>query len=109
MKRLVSSSRTTKTAAALIAAVLIGLSAAPQAGAQAAPTCFAPAQTQQMVQTGQVLPLSEAVARGGVSGQVLRAELCNVNGRLVYRLTVLGAGGQVQTAVTLDAVTGQRL
>ncbi|MDQ0315127.1 PepSY domain-containing protein [Amorphus orientalis] len=81
--------------------VLLVVLAAP--AAQAA--CLSPDQQRQAVQSGQVV--RPGAVQGQVNGELLRLDLCDEGGRLVYVATVL-QGGQV-TRVTFDARSGSRM
>jgi hypothetical protein len=49
----------------------------------------------EAVQEARALPLEEVILRNGVTDQVIAASLFPVNDRLVYRLKVLSAAGQL--------------
>lgn len=67
--------------------------------------CLSGGEARQAVQAGQAQPLG-AIA-GGIGGRIVRAELCERGGRLVYELSVL-AGDQVRR-MRIDARSGQPL
>ncbi|MCA1297544.1 PepSY domain-containing protein [Stappia indica] len=89
-----------QVAAVVLAAVAV--LAVPQAAMAA---CLSPSQARAAVANGQAQPLG-AIA-GAVRGEIVRAELCEQGGRLVYRLSVL-SGERLVTRV-VDARTGQVL
>jgi hypothetical protein len=84
------------TAMAAFLLVLPGLPAHAQG-------CLSQGEARQAVQSGQALSLSQL--RGGISGEVLSAQLCRVGGALVYVVSVLGDGGQVKR-LQVDARSG---
>ncbi|WP_018701239.1 PepSY domain-containing protein [Amorphus coralli] len=90
----------TRTRTLLLALLL--LAAAPQAAAAA---CLSPDQQRQAVQSGAAV--RPATVQGQVQGELLRLDLCDQGGRLVYVATVLMPGGQVER-VTFDARSGAR-
>lgn len=92
-------SRRQAAAAALAALAVL---AVPQAAMAA---CLSPSQARAAIANGQAQPLG-AIA-GAVRGEIVRAELCEQGGRLVYRLSVL-SGERLVTRV-VDARTGQVL
>lgn len=76
------------------------------AAAPAGPRCLTRAEQRARTAAKQVVPLATAAsAVKARHGELLRARLCEQNGRLVYMLTVLPRGGKVVRA-TVDAGTG---
>ncbi|WP_201160078.1 PepSY domain-containing protein [Rhodoplanes elegans] len=76
------------------------------AAAPAGPRCLTRAEQRARTAAKQVVPLAKAAsAVKARHGELLRARLCEQNGRLVYMLTVLPRGGKVVRA-TVDAGTG---
>ncbi|HSG96237.1 MAG TPA: hypothetical protein VLA28_12010 [Afifellaceae bacterium] len=64
--------------------------------------CASPAEARRAVATGKAMPLSVALQRAGISGQVVRVALCRKNRksrRAFYRLAVLGHNGILQQVV----------
>lgn len=84
-----------------VAAIAAALMAAMPVPASAA--CLSPREARDAVASGEAMRLSR-VARV-VEGEVLDAQLCEDNGGLVYRLTVMTPGGRIATVV-VDARTG---
>ena len=60
--------------------------ALPAAGAQAA--CLSAAESRQVVASGQAMPLSQALARAGVSGTPVNVALCTGGGGYVYEVSI---------------------
>ena len=78
----------------LVAALALVASSAP-----ALAQCASPAEARRAVKAGKAVPLSVALQRAGVSGQVVRVALCRKgrnSRRAFYQLTVLGPNGGVQ-------------
>ncbi|WP_040621295.1 PepSY domain-containing protein [Rhodovulum sp. PH10] len=70
------------------------------------PRCLTRAEQRTRTANHTVVSLARAMhAAKARRGEVVRARLCEQNGRLVYHLTVLPRGGKVVRA-TVDAVTG---
>ncbi|RAI42620.1 PepSY domain-containing protein [Rhodoplanes roseus] len=68
--------------------------------------CLTRAEQRARSAAHQVVPLAKAAqAVKAKQGELLRARLCEQNGRLVYLLTVLPRGGKLVRA-TVDAGTG---
>ena len=74
-------------------------------------TCLPPAEARAKVARGEAQPLAQvalaAQERWG-GGRVIRAELCEGSGGLVYRLTVITPDGRVWL-VMADARSGRFL
>jgi uncharacterized membrane protein YkoI len=72
----------------------------------AAQTCYSTEQARASVQSRQVQPLSSLIAQvqAVAPGQIVSSQLCLVNGRFVYMVSVL-VGGAVRL-VQVDAVSG---
>ncbi|WP_205470696.1 PepSY domain-containing protein [Breoghania sp. L-A4] len=68
----------------------------------AAAQCLSGGEARQAVASGQAQPLGAISA--GIQGKIVRADLCQSGGRLVYQLSVL-SGSQVRR-VTVDARSG---
>jgi hypothetical protein len=93
-------------AGALIAALAV---AAPLFGAApaVAQSCYSPREIRSAVQSGQVIPLKNAIAQviGQLGGEIVSLPtLCDEGGQLVYRFTILSNGRTIPVAV--DAQTG---
>lgn len=68
--------------------------------------CLSRAEQRSRTAAKQVVPLARAAkAVKARHGELLRARLCEQNGKLVYLLTVLPRGGKLVRA-TVDAGTG---
>ena len=76
----------------------------------AAAACLTGAEARAALARGETRPLAQVVAGAQVArgGRILRARLCRHAGRLVYRLTLITAQGQVRSALA-DARSGQLL
>ncbi|MEN8174417.1 MAG: PepSY domain-containing protein [Pseudomonadota bacterium] len=62
---------------------------------------------RELRDSGDILPLSDLLARTGLAGQrVIEAELERENGRLVYELELLDQDGRIRERY-FDAVTGK--
>ena len=73
--------------------------------AQASPVaCLRPEEARDVVHAEKLVQLSEAtrLARGRVPGDVVSANLCRVNSRLMYVLAILARGGRV-VRIGIDA------
>ena len=80
----------------------------PAAGA-APRACLNRAEQRAAVAARKAVPLALAIKslrERGSRGEVVRAELCNRNDRLVYVLTLLARSGKV-TRATVDAANGE--
>jgi hypothetical protein len=69
--------------------------------------CYSSAQTRQMVQQGQAVPLSGVLGQINAIGKIVSSDalLCNVGGRLVYLIDVIQNGNVIH--VQVDAQSGQ--
>ncbi len=90
-----------------IVAGLVVAAALVAAGSPAAAACLSDAQMRQAFASGQARPLAGFIAAiiaavGG--GNAAGAQLCQVGGRLVWRVVWLSGGGQ--RTITIDAVSG---
>lgn len=66
----------------------------------ASAVCVSQQEARQFVNSGQAIPLSQALRQAGVSGKVVRVALCKNRGSPpVYRLAVLGPGGRLNKIV----------
>jgi len=83
----------------LLAAVLT------PAEAQERRQCLTRAEQRAAIVEGQAIPLAAARRMLRHRGELVRARLCHVSGRLIYLLTVLPRDGKVQR-VTVDATNG---
>ncbi len=81
-----------------LGALALAISLAGPAAAQ----CLSGGEARQAVASGQAKPLGAISA--GIKGKIVRADLCQSGGRLVYELSVL-SGSQVRR-VTVDARSG---
>ena len=86
-----------------------GFATASLAADGARGACLSKVEQRAAVATQQAVPLSQAIrslhARGR-RAEVVRAELCDRGGRLVYLLTLLPRSGKV-TRATIDAASGE--
>ena len=64
--------------------------------------CASRAEAQRAVAAGKAVPLSVALQRAGISGQVVRVALCRKGRRAVYQLGVLDKKGRLRK-VTIPA------
>jgi len=69
--------------------------------------CLDPEERRAAIAARQAVPLTKAVhaARAHVSGEVVKARLCEQGKTLVYMLTVLGHDGKVSRA-SVDGASG---
>ncbi|SCZ24334.1 PepSY domain-containing protein [Afifella marina] len=63
---------------------------------EAAAACLGPGEARQVVASGQAVPLSQALRRAGISGEVVDVKLCEAGGGYVYQASVLGPDGRLQ-------------
>ncbi len=79
-----------------------------QAGFAGRPDCVEWSKAGPVIARNNLVPANvvyqKVQKRAG--GKIVSQSLCNLNGRFVYRLVVLGPKGEV-TNVTVDARTGQ--
>jgi hypothetical protein len=62
--------------------------------------CVSQQEARRFVNSGQAIPLSQALRQAGVSGKVVRVALCKTRGQPpFYRLAVLGPGGRLNKIV----------
>ncbi len=61
--------------------------------------CASPAEARRAVAAGKAVPLSVALRRAGISGQVVRVDLCRDGRRSVYRMRVLDRKGRLRQMV----------
>ena len=89
---------------ALILAGPAGFGAIPAAADQ----CLSAAETRAAVANGQAVPLSSVLRaiRSAVPGDIVRQQLCDLGGRLVYLVDVYSSAGANTTHVQIDAQTG---
>ena len=80
-------------AAALALAALAALPAAAEA------QCVNAAQARRAIAAGKAVPLSVALRRAGISGQVVRVALCRTGRGAVYRIGVLDRKGRLRQEV----------
>ena len=86
----------------LLALVTLTAGSVSPAWAQA---CLGKREIQQAVADGQILPLAQILAAGGInSSSVVSFQVCDRGGTLVYVLQVYD-GGEAKTTV-LNAATG---
>ncbi len=89
---------------AVSSCLLFGVVTAAQADDRA--RCLTRDQQRAKIAAHAVVPLSKAMRVGKARrGEVVRANLCERGGKLVYVLTVLARDGKV-ARVTVDAGTG---
>ena len=95
----------TRALSHFIAALVVAVSvtAALVVPAQA-DDCLGRRQIQQKIDAGEVVQVSEAMARAGVKGKLISSavELCQINGTWQWRATVMDAYGESRV-VTLPA------
>jgi uncharacterized membrane protein YkoI len=93
------------TATLLAALVCVVLA---QAGSAGQPGCVEWSKAGPVIAQNGLVPANviyqKVQARAG--GKIVSQSLCNLGGRFVYRLVVLGPTGEVSN-VTVDARTGQ--
>ena len=96
--------RTLALGLALLLAGPAGLGAIPAA----ADSCLSAAETRAAVASGQAVPLSSVLRsiRAAVPGDIVRQQLCELGGRLVYLVDVYSSAGANTTHVQIDAQTG---
>jgi len=90
------------TIAALVAAIF-------SAGGQTAqPSCVEWSKAGPIIAQNSLLPANVVyrAVQKKTGGKIVNQSLCNVGGRFVYKLVVLGPTGEV-TNLTVDALTGQ--
>ena len=94
-----------------VLAIILGLTIAAGnlavSGPAAAQSCYRPQEIRSAVQSGQVIPLRNAIGQvlSRLGGEVVsQPTLCPEGGRLVYRFTVLSGGRTIPVAV--DGQTG---
>ena len=73
----------------MVAALVLAALTAP-----ALAQCASPAEARRAVAAGKAVPLSAALQRAGISGQVVRVALCRDGGKAVYRIRLLGPKGR---------------
>jgi uncharacterized membrane protein YkoI len=90
-----------------IAATFAGLIGAPSDAAEAS-ACLSRDKRREVIAAGQVVSLATAIrtSRTKVSGEVVKARLCQSPKGLVYLLTVLARDGKV-ARLTIDAQSGK--
>lgn len=89
----------------LIAAAWPAGAASPAAGAER-DRCLSPEERRAKIASRQVVPLARAIrATKARRAEVVRASLCERDGKLVYLLTVLLRDGKV-ARVSVDAGSG---
>lgn len=97
---------------AIVTAALLIAPADPTPVAEDPRACLSKIEQRAAITQGQAVTLSAAIraVRGSVRGrgsrEVVGAQLCRENGRLVYLLTVLSRDGKV-THTTVDATNGK--
>ena len=89
----------------VLAAVLLSSPLSARAGdAPRVGECLSGSLVQEVLAQGRVKRLAEI--RRGLSGEIVRADLCRASGILVYRITLLEGGGRVRRLL-LDASSGR--
>lgn len=68
--------------------------------------CLTSAAAQDAVSGGRVLRFADIKRR--LAGDVVKADLCNTNGKLAYLVTLLSSDGMVKR-VTVDASSGEMI
>ncbi len=96
--------RTLAFGLALFLAGPAGVGAVPAAADQ----CLSAAETRAAVASGQAVPLSSVLRaiRAAVPGDIVRQQLCEMGGRLIYLVDVYSSAGANTTHVQIDAQTG---
>jgi len=86
------------------AAFALGVMGGIVVPAQAQGQCLDRREIQQKIDSGEVVQVSEAMARSGVDGKLISStvELCQIGGGLQWRVSVMDAAGESQV-VTLPA------
>ncbi|MDR3494087.1 MAG: hypothetical protein P4L82_05750 [Ancalomicrobiaceae bacterium] len=69
-------------------------------------TCLSSAAAQDAVVAGHVMRFADVKRR--ISGDIVKADLCNTKGKLAYVVTVLTSDGMVKR-VALDASSGEMI
>ncbi|HZL30390.1 MAG TPA: hypothetical protein VFC54_04935 [Pseudolabrys sp.] len=97
----------------ILLALLAGsaIPAAVRAAEEGRGACLRKAEQRAAVATHRAVPLARAIRSLHMRGrraEVVRAELCDRGGRLVYVLTLLPRSGKV-TRATIDAGNGEPL
>ncbi len=92
--------------AAIIAALTLA-TASPAAAQEG--QCLSRAQTQNLVNSGQILTLDDVLRYAGIgpSDQVLSVSVCEQGGTYYYVIGVIDAYGSAKN-LTLNAVTGSQ-
>lgn len=99
----------TKLCAIALAGAFLGLAGAPSgAAADEADACLSRDKRREVIAAGTVVPLATAIrtSRSKVTGEVVKARLCQSPKGLVYLLTVLAKDGKV-ARLTIDAQNGK--
>lgn len=88
-------------AAAVVAGALLGGLGPAQAQDG---RCLDRREIQQRIDSGELIQLSEAMARAGVDGKIISsaAQVCEVNGQWQWRVNVMDSSGESRP-VTLPA------
>ena len=94
-----------------VAALLFGQFIVPAhaADAQNPEACLSKAEQRAAVAANQAMPLAQAIKilrEHRKYSEVVRAQICRREGKLVYVLTLLGRSGKVVSA-TIDAINGE--
>ena len=86
------------------AAIALGVMGGLVGPAAAQGQCLDRREIQQMIGSGEVVQVSEAMARSGVDGKLISStvELCQIGGGWQWRVSVMDAAGESQV-VTLPA------
>jgi len=92
-------------------ALLLGQFIVPARAAEAQnpEACLSKAEQRAAVAANQAMPLAQAIKilrEHRKYSEVVRAQICRRDGKLVYVLTLLGRSGKVVSA-TIDAVNGE--
>ena len=89
----------------LVAAGVLTLGLAFGVAAPAvAQECLSKREIQQMIDNGELVQLSQAIAQSGVDGKIISsaAQVCEVNGQWQWRVNVMDSSGESRP-VTLPA------
>lgn len=87
--------------------VAVGAMLAASVSPSLAQACLGKREIQQAVSDGQILPLAQILAAGGIdASSVVSFQVCDRGGGLAYVLQVY-EGGEAKTIV-LDAATGSQ-
>jgi len=88
------------TFTAITMALSLGLASFGAAAAQEAGACLQGRQIQQAIDAGEILELADALNAAGVDEKPLsQPEVCDINGRLQYRVNIMNSYGEAERIV----------